>query len=67
VPAGTDTSKLRKLLLDLGALTVVEEKTRLPANYPQLGVEDVSSPQASGTRIDAIAPGRTWALSIGKS
>jgi hypothetical protein len=62
-----DTAKLRKLVLDLGALNIVEEKTRLPANYPQLGVEDVTSPQATGTRIDAIAPGKTWALIVGKS
>jgi hypothetical protein len=62
-----DTAKLRKLVLDLGALNIVEEKTRLPANYPQLGVEEVSSPQATGTRIDAIAPGKTWALIVGKS
>ena len=26
--------KVRKLVLDLGALNIVEEKTRLPANYP---------------------------------
>jgi hypothetical protein len=62
-----DTPKLRKLVLDLGALNIVEEKTRLPANYPQLGVEDVSAPQAAGVRVDAIAPGKTWALIIGKS
>ncbi len=42
---------VRKLLLELGALQVVEEKTRLPANYAALGVEDVSSPKAAGTRI----------------
>jgi hypothetical protein len=62
-----DTPKLRKLVLDLGALNIVEEKTRLPANYPLLGVEDVSAPQAAGVRIDVIAPGKTWALVIGKS
>lgn len=62
-----DVSKLRKLLLQLGALNVVEEKTRLPANYPQLGVEDIGSPKASGTRVDLSAPGRTWALIVGKS
>ena len=27
-----DVGKVRKLLLDLGALNIVEEKTRLPAN-----------------------------------
>jgi hypothetical protein len=62
-----DPGKVRKLLLDLGALNIVEEKTRLPANYPQLGVQDVSSPQAAGTRIEVITPGRTWALIVGKS
>ena len=62
-----DVGKLRKLLLDLGALNIVEEKTRLPANYPQLGVEDVSSPKAGGTRVDIAAPGHTWSIIIGKS
>src|SRR5439155_3165059 len=55
-----DPGKVRKLLLDLGALNIVEEKTRLPANYPQLGVQDVSSPKATGTRIEVITPGRIW-------
>src|SRR6266853_1267767 len=62
-----DPGKVRKLLLDLGALNIVEEKTRLPANYPQLGVQDVSSPKATGTRIEVITPGRIWALIVGKS
>ena len=62
-----DPGKVRKLLLDLGALNIVEEKTRLPANYPQLGVQDVSSPKATGTHIEVITPARTWALIVGKS
>jgi hypothetical protein len=62
-----EPGKVRKLLLDLGALNVVEEKTRLPANYPQLGVEDVSTPKATGTQIDVVTPGRTFALIVGKS
>jgi Domain of unknown function (DUF4340) len=62
-----DLSKMRKLLLDLGALNIVEEKTRLPANYPELGVEDISQPKASGTRVELIAPTRTWAVIVGKS
>ena len=62
-----DVTRVRKLLLDLGALNIVEEKTRLPANYPQLGVEDVSSPKATGTRVDVTAPARSWALIIGRS
>lgn len=59
-------SRVRKLLLDLGALNVVEEKTRLPANYAALGVEDVSSAKASGTHIEIVSPARTWALIVGK-
>ena len=62
-----DPGKLRKLLLDLGALNIVEEKTRLPANYPQLGVQDLNAPKATGTRIEVISPGQTWALIVGKS
>jgi hypothetical protein len=62
-----DEGKLRKLLLDLGSLNIVEEKTRLPANYPALGVEDVTSPKATGTQVDVTAPARSWALIVGKS
>src|SRR5881275_60142 len=62
-----DPDKVRKLLLDLGALNIVEEKTRLPANYPQLGVQDVDSPKATGTRVEVLTPARTWALIVGKS
>ncbi|HLJ37882.1 MAG TPA: DUF4340 domain-containing protein [Steroidobacteraceae bacterium] len=60
-----DTGKVRKLLLDLGALNVVEEKTRLPANYPQLGVEDVNTPKAGGTEIEVLTPARRYALIVG--
>ena len=62
-----DPAKVRKLLLDLGALNVVEEKTRLPANYPQLGVEDVSTPKAGGTQIDVVTPGHTFSVIVGKT
>ena len=62
-----DPGKVRKLLLDLGALNVVEEKTRLPENYPRLGVEDVNTPKASGTEVDVVTPGHTYALIVGKT
>ncbi len=62
-----DAQRLRKLLLDVGALDIVEEKTRLQANYPQLGVEEVSSPEATGTLIEIVSPARTWTLIVGKS
>jgi hypothetical protein len=62
-----DSGKVRKLLLDVASLNVVEEKTRNPENYPQLGVEDVSSAKAGGTQIDAITPAKTYSLIVGKS
>jgi len=62
-----DSGKVRKFLLDLGALNVVEEKTHTPANFPRLGVEDTTSPQATGTRIAVVTPTKVYELIIGKS
>ena len=62
-----DSGKVRKLLLDLAALNVVEEKTSLPENYPALGVEDTTSDKATGTRVDAVTPAKTYSLIVGKS
>jgi uncharacterized protein DUF4340 len=61
-----DSGKVRKLLLDLGSLNVVEEKTRNPANYPQLGVEDTNTPKATGTRIAVVTPEKVYEIIIGK-
>ena len=62
-----DTGKVRKLLLDLAALNVVEEKTSVPENYPALGVEDTNSGKATGTRVDAVTSWKTYSLIVGKS
>lgn len=62
-----DSGKLRKLLLDLGALKAVERKTSIARNYKVLGVEDVTSPKATGARVDVVSPGKTWSLIVGKS
>lgn len=62
-----DSGKVRKLLLDLASLNVVEEKTSLPENYPALGVEDTTSDKATGTRVDAATAGKTYSVIIGKS
>jgi Domain of unknown function (DUF4340) len=62
-----DSGKIRKLLLDLGALNVVEEKTHTQANYPQLGVEDTTSPKSTGTRVAVVTPTKVFELIIGKS
>ena len=61
-----DSGKVRKLLLDLGSLNVVEEKTRNPANYPQLGVEDTTTPKATGTRVAVVTPEKVYEIIIGK-
>jgi len=62
-----DTGKVRKLLLDLAALNVVEEKTSTPENYPALGVEDTTSDKATGTRVEAVTAWKTYGLIVGKS
>lgn len=61
-----DSGKVRKLLLDLGSLNVVEEKTRNPANYPQLGVEDTNTPKATGTRVAVVTPEKVYEIIVGK-
>jgi hypothetical protein len=62
-----DSGKVRKLLLDLAALNVVEEKTRTPDYYPALGVEDTTSAKATGTRVDAVTAAKTYSVIVGKS
>ncbi|HTY50112.1 MAG TPA: DUF4340 domain-containing protein [Steroidobacteraceae bacterium] len=61
-----DAGAIRKLLLDLANLSVVEEKTSDPALYAQLGVEDVKGVQAKGTEVDVVEPGSTVKLIVGK-
>jgi hypothetical protein len=62
-----DSGKVRKLLLDLGSLETVEEKTSDPASYDKLGVEDVSSAKATGTRVDVKTPKKAYSVIIGHS
>jgi Domain of unknown function (DUF4340) len=62
-----DSGKLRQLLLDLASLKAVQRKTRIARNYPVLGVTDVTSPKATGARIDIVSPGKTWSLIVGDS
>lgn len=62
-----DAGKLRKLLLDLAALAIVEEKTHDPARYAVLGVEDVTGPSSGGVRLDLkTSKGAIHSLLIGK-
>jgi hypothetical protein len=62
-----DSGKVRKLLLDLGALQVVEEKTSDPASYERIGVEDVKGPKATGTQVEAVTPKKSYSVIAGRS
>lgn len=62
-----DSGRVRKLLIDLSDLKVIEEKTREPANYPKLGVEAVTTPSATGTKIEIEGAKQPIALIVGKS
>lgn len=62
-----DTAKLRKLLIDLGELKVVEEKTANPENYAKLGVEDTAAANATSVRVDVQGPKAPASLIVGRS
>lgn len=62
-----DTGRLRKLLLDLGSMTVLEEKTSDPHSFAKLGVEDAESAGARSSRIDVTTPTKTYSLLIGRA
>jgi hypothetical protein len=62
-----DAGKVRKLLIDLSALSTVEAKTSDPSKYSQLGVEDVTTPTAAGTRIDLVTPEKVNGVIVGKT
>jgi hypothetical protein len=62
-----DSGKVRKLLLDLSKLEVVETKTSDPAKYAQLGVEDVTTPTAGGTRVELVTPEKVHGVIVGRT
>lgn len=51
-----DVGQLRGWLLSLAQARRLEAKTARPENYPQLGVEDVNTPEAKGVRVEIEAP-----------
>jgi len=61
-----DSGRVRKLLLDIADLKVVEEKTRDPANYSKLGVEDVTAANASGVKVEIVNGKKPVDLIVGK-
>lgn len=62
-----DTGQVRKLLLDLSALQVEEQKTTDPALYAKLGVEDPRGAQAASTGVDIDVNAKTLGLIVGKT
>jgi hypothetical protein len=62
-----DTGQVRKLLLDLSALQVEEQKTAEPALYSKLGVEDPNGFQTGSTGLDIDINGKTLGLIVGHS
>lgn len=62
-----DSSKVRKLLIDLSLLETVEEKTANPKLYPQLGVEDLKDPKATGVRLELAGLKQPLSLIVGKT
>jgi hypothetical protein len=61
-----DVVKLRKLLLDMADLKIVETKTSNPASFAVIGVEDPSSAGAGGTEVTVAAPQAKYVLIVGK-
>lgn len=61
-----DPGRVRKLLLDLSDMKVIEEKTRDPANYSKLGVEDVTAANATSTKVEIVEGQKTVGLIVGK-
>jgi hypothetical protein len=61
-----DVLKLRKLLLDMADLKIVEAKTSNPASFAVIGVEDPSSAGAVGAEITVAAPQARYVLIVGK-
>ncbi|HTE40631.1 MAG TPA: DUF4340 domain-containing protein [Steroidobacteraceae bacterium] len=61
-----DRSKVRSLLLALENTQLNEEKTSNPASYATLGVEDVNSPTAGGSRVELTGIEPPIQLIIGK-
>lgn len=62
-----DTGQVRKLLLDLSALQIEEQKTADPALYSKLGVEDPRGAQTTSTGVEISLGAKTLSLIVGKT
>ncbi len=63
-----DFETIGKMLLDLARLELIEPRTRKPALYPKIRVEDLDHDRAESIRITARAGGETLAdLLVGRA
>jgi hypothetical protein len=62
-----NAAKVNTLLLALADAKPLEEKTSDPKNYATLGVEDLKTEAATGTRIELEGPKNPVNLIVGKS
>lgn len=62
-----DMDRVRRLLVALGELRVVEAKTSDPARYPALGVEDVAAAGAQSIRLELGGLQAPLALLVGRA
>jgi hypothetical protein len=62
-----DVAKLRRLLLDAAALAIVEEKTRVAANYAALGVDEPTRPDSRGTLLEIRTAKRNFGVIVGRN
>jgi len=61
-----DAAKTRRLLMDLEAAKLREEKTSNPANYAVLNVQDVSAADAAGMKLELLGAPEKVELIVGK-
>ena len=62
-----DTAKVHRLLRAIAAAKTIEQKTSNPASYAAIGVEDVSDPKATGSRVELAGTATPVNLIVGKS
>lgn len=62
-----DAARVRRLLLALGDLHVIEAKTADPARHAALGVEDPSDPKAQSVRLELHGLAAPTALIVGRA
>ncbi len=62
-----DAVRVRRLLVAIGDLRVVEAKTDDPARYPTLGVEDVDDAKAKSLRLELGGLREPRALLVGRA